>query len=82
MRVCNQPKPYKIYLSVNLLFTVCVKTVTNDTVKGSGFDSQKSDGAFLHRILDYKYLILAYAKHMIAFTFRSILVSYLRPGKI
>jgi hypothetical protein len=41
MRVCKQLKPYKIYLSVNLLFIVCVKTVTNDTVKGTGFATVK-----------------------------------------
>jgi hypothetical protein len=42
MGVCNQTKPYTIFLSVNLLFMVCVKTVTNDTVKATGFVTVRS----------------------------------------
>jgi len=53
-------------------------------VKGTGFATVRSPMKvhFLHRILDYKYLILAYAKYMIALTFISNLVSYLTPRKI
>jgi len=55
-------------------------------VKGIGFVTVRSQMKVHfcteYWITIYKYLILAYAKQMIAFTFRSILVSYLRPGKI
>ena len=82
--VINQKQTKHIGMCVNRLFLLCIKTITNDTVKGIAFSNcQKADkDTFLQRILDSKCLILAYEKNMTAFTFRSTLGSYLRLGKI
>jgi hypothetical protein len=52
MRVHNRSKTEEVNLHLNVLFLVCIKTVTNDTVKGIAFcDCRKEDkGAFLRSI--------------------------------